>query len=108
MRVKGKKRTHPFFRHISFVAIISRATVSSEPYTPLLDPGVLNCDESRSLRGVDMLLVSNAGSGDISLPAELQGEQNGNERETQPLNAMRSMFRERLEKTACINPATGE
>lgn len=41
------------------------------PYAPLLDPGVLNCDESRSLRGVDMLLASSAGSGDISLPAEL-------------------------------------
>lgn len=46
--------------------------MSSELYAPLLDPGVLNCDESRSLRGVDMLLASNAGSGDASLPAELR------------------------------------
>lgn len=35
---------------------------------------MLNCDESRSLRGVDMLLTSNAGSGDVSLPVELRGE----------------------------------
>lgn len=44
---------------------------SSAAYAPLLDPGVLNCDESRSLRGVDMLLASNAGSGDVSFPVEL-------------------------------------
>lgn len=41
---------------------------------------MLNCDESRSLRGVDMLLTSNAGSGDVSLPAELRG---GWEKKTQ-------------------------
>lgn len=39
---------------------------------PLLDPGVLNCDESKSLRGVDMLLASKMGIGDVSLTAELQ------------------------------------
>lgn len=38
---------------------------------PLLDPGVLNCDESKSLRGVDRLLTSNTGIGDVSLVVEL-------------------------------------
>lgn len=33
---------------------------------------MLNCDESKSLRGVDMLLTSNTGIGDVSLAAELR------------------------------------
>lgn len=41
---------------------------------PLLDPGVLNCDESRILRGVDKLLTSNTGIGDVSLALELCGK----------------------------------
>lgn len=41
---------------------------------PLQDPGVLNWDESRSLRGVDRLLTSNAAFGDASLAAELRRE----------------------------------
>lgn len=71
-----KKDAPPFFFRL-FEAIISMFMMRSELYAPLPDPGVLNCDESRSLRGVDMLLASNAGSGDVSLPAELRTERGG-------------------------------
>lgn len=35
---------------------------------------MLNCDESKSLRGVDILLTSNTGIGDVSLAVELRRE----------------------------------
>lgn len=85
------KRRISFFHPNLFEAIISSwsSVIHDLRALPLLDPGVLNCDESRSLRGVDMLLPSNAGSGDVSLPVELQaGGGNRNKQycrgETQP------------------------
>lgn len=106
------KRRISFFQPILFEPIIS--SLSSVKHDlraiPLLDPGVLNCDESRSLRGVDMLLLSNVGSGDVSLPVELQ-EVGGGRRlglhshatECNPFNVPKA-----LQKTARINPAIPE
>lgn len=47
-------------------------------YIPLLDPGVLNCEESRGLRGVDRPLTSKTGIGDVSLVKDLRGNKKTN------------------------------
>lgn len=97
-RANGRvKRCIYFFHTILFEAINSGLSSVTRDIRalPLLDPGVLNCDESRSLRGVDMLLPSNTGSGDVSLPVELQADRRGREEgeqncrgETQPHDCM--------------------
>ena len=51
-----------------------RKRLSLYQVVPLPAPGVLNWEESISLRGVERLLPSSRGMGDTSLPAELQGE----------------------------------
>lgn len=43
---------------------------------------MLNCDESKSLRGVDMLLTSNTGIGDVSLAVELRREEKTKSRDS--------------------------
>lgn len=73
----------PFYLRPLFFSDCPRSKHDAGRAIPLLDPGVLNCDVSRSLRGVDMLLESNAGSGDVSFPVELWwfgGGEGGRER----------------------------